>query len=698
MSDSRKILAAVVFLLPWVTGSVRAQTSYPMITHAVPLAVERGKTSELTIHGQMNFAGAFDAFVDGSGVVAKVVTNATKEDAAKPTNAVRLTVEVDAKAELGAREFRVATAQGVSSVGLLVVTDHPVIVESGEHASTATAMPIPVGSMVSGIIGKAEEVDVYKIAAKAGQRIVCEVEAARLMDKIHDLQTHFDPVLTLLDGTGREIANSDDTYFADPMLSHEFAQAGDYYLTIRDVTYAGDARWNYALLITDRPYVQAVHPMAGAPGTSVPVEAVGFNLSPDSLKLEIPSNVSLGKHFLPVVGATGISNGVPIEVTKHPVQLEMEPNDRAEESAAIAIPSMIAGRIESPSDVDRFRLDLKKGDGVRLEVRARRYGSALDSDLRLLDSAGNVMTVSDDGHRTKDSLIYYRATADGPFFVEIRDLLRRGGKEYPYLLDVRSDNPDFELICDDDKAGLGPGTAAPWFLRVTRRGGFEGPIEVRVEGLPPGVAASPLVIPATMTEGCIVLEAATNATQAFAPVRVIGKATVAAPMGGELVIERTANPIEEIYVPGGGRGVMEVGTQVVAVHPNFDLEEVTVTPSRLSLKPGETVKLEVVVKRREQYKGRITIDPLLRHLGTIYANPLPPGVTMDDEASKTSLEPEESKGTVILKVDPSAKPIDNVPMTVMANVSINFVVKRAYASRPVLLSIADPAKSVAESK
>lgn len=675
------------------TAPVLAQTSYPMITHAVPLAVERGTTSEITVHGQMNFAGAFGAFVEGTGVVAKVIPpEPLKEGPLAATTSVRLSMTVDPAAELGAREFRVATAQGVSSVGLVVITDHPVVLESGEHANLASAMPVPLGSMVAGIIAKGEEVDVYKISVGENQRIVCEVEGARLMGKIHDLQAHFDPVLTLLDETGRELASSDDAYFADPMLSHEFPRAGDYYLAIRDVTYAGDARWNYALLITDRPYVSAFHPLAGAPGSSSPVDAVGYNLNPDSLRLEIPENTTLGPRNLALTSKLGPSNPVSVEVTNLPIHVEVEPNNVSEEAAAAAIPSLVAGRIDDPTDIDRFRLDLKKGEGVRLEVKARRLGSALDSDLRLLDSAGTVLATSDDGHRTKDSLLYFTAAADGPFFVEVRDLLRRGGKEFPYLLEVRPDIPDFELVCDDDKAGLGPGTAAPWFVRATRRGGFAGPIEVRVEGLPPGVSASPLVIPPTMTEGCIVLEADATASPAFAPVNVVGRGTVLSPEGIEGVIEKSANPIQEIYVPGGGRGVMEVRTQVVAVHPNFDLEAVRVTPSRLTLAPGETVTLEVEVQRREHYKGRVTLDPLLRHLGTIFANPLPPGVTMDDDASKTSLEPEESKGTIVIKADPSAKPIENVPMTVMANVSINFVVKRPYASQPVWLSVGDKAK------
>ena len=36
-----------------------AQTSFPMITHCTPTALQRGTSVEVTVEGQMNFAGAY---------------------------------------------------------------------------------------------------------------------------------------------------------------------------------------------------------------------------------------------------------------------------------------------------------------------------------------------------------------------------------------------------------------------------------------------------------------------------------------------------------------------------------------------------------------------------------------------------------------------------------------------------------------
>src|SRR5262249_28684002 len=105
-----------------------AQTSYPMITHVTPVAVQRGKTTEVTAFGQQNFAGAYQAVFEGAGLKAEVVA-APKAPAL--VRSVKLKVTVDADAAPGVREFRLASKLGLSSVGQLVVTEHPVVEEKG---------------------------------------------------------------------------------------------------------------------------------------------------------------------------------------------------------------------------------------------------------------------------------------------------------------------------------------------------------------------------------------------------------------------------------------------------------------------------------------------------------------------------------------------------------------------------------------
>ena len=78
--------------------------------------------------------------------------------------------------------------------------------------------------------------------------------------------------------------------------------------------------------------------------------------------------------------------------------------------------------------------------------------------------------------------------------------------------------------------------------------------------------------------------------------------------------------------------------------------------------------------------GRLVRGRGLRH-------PLPPGVTVVAAKSKTRLKPTESEGHVVLKAAADAAAIADVPVSVVAYVSVNFVVKLGYSSPVVPLTV-----------
>src|SRR5262245_48825172 len=109
-----------------VAATARSQTSYPMITHATPVAVQRGKTAEVTVDGQMNFDGVHAFLIEGKGVTAEVLPDqaAAKEKSPPPKGKAtrvagntKLKVTVAPDAPLGVREFRLASKLGISTLG-----------------------------------------------------------------------------------------------------------------------------------------------------------------------------------------------------------------------------------------------------------------------------------------------------------------------------------------------------------------------------------------------------------------------------------------------------------------------------------------------------------------------------------------------------------------------------------------------------
>src|SRR5262249_58167833 len=76
-SFMRSFLAAgLLFLSFAAAGPALAQTSYPMITHTMPVALQRGKTTRVVVSGQQNFAGVYKALFAGKGITAKIVPQA----------------------------------------------------------------------------------------------------------------------------------------------------------------------------------------------------------------------------------------------------------------------------------------------------------------------------------------------------------------------------------------------------------------------------------------------------------------------------------------------------------------------------------------------------------------------------------------------------------------------------------------------
>jgi len=660
-----------------------------MITHVTPVAVQRGKTAEVTVEGQMNFFGVHTMLIEGKGITAEVVASPTKKaETPQVIRSVKLKLTVVPDAELGVREFRLASTLGISTLGQILVTDEPVVVESGDNSIPDKAQKVSVPCVISGRLEAVEDVDCFRFHAKAGQTLTFEVYCARIEDKIHDLQKHADPMLTLLDTEGRELTASDDGVFADPQFSYSFKQDGDFIVQLRDAKFDGDPRWAYALVITDRPYVSRIFPLAMNPGARLSVEPVGSARLVQP-KVEITAPTEPGIHSIQLPIGNERTNATTCIVTPLPLITEQEPNDTPSQANRIPIPCGINGRIGVKRDLDHFVFRGIKGRAIRFEVFARRHGttltSPLDSMLDILNPQGAIVASNDDANG-KDSALVFTPPADGDFTVRLRDLNSKGGDAFIYYLEADWARPDFTLKCDPSKSMIGPGSRAAWFVQATRLNGFAGPIKVEVKGLPPEVSVNPLVIPPTMTQGLLVVSASPEAKMPKGfNVEILGTGEASFD-GKNQTLTRKAIAVEEIYSPGGGRARFDARMQSVAITGPTDILDVRVKPEKITLKPGEEIKIDVEIVRRADYTKAVSIDVPLQHLGGVFGNSLPPGVTVVGGKSKTLLGT-GNVGHIVLKADANAAPIEDVPISVLAHVSINFVVKVSYSSQPILVSV-----------
>jgi len=672
-----------------LVAAAGAQTSYPMLMDLRPTAIQIGSTAELQVSSRFGFAKAYQALFSGSGLSAEISPESSTGDSLK------MKVTATSAAEPGVREFRVATPRGVSTIGQIVVVRDPVISEKGSNDTLATAQAITLPAAVCGSIEKAEDLDVFKFTVKAGQALTFHVLAARLEDKIHDLQEHVDPLLTLKNARGVDLAQVDNYFFADPLLHYRFEQAGEYFLEIRDVRYKGNAFWQYCLEIHDRPFVTNVFPLQVRAGAENQLQLIGQNLPPEAqLDLPMPAELPMGRQSLVLpMGDTGPAGPVPAYASPLPSLLEISGDNNSQEKAQeISVPSGVNGRIESPADLDVYKFAAKKGERFSFQIVARRYQSALDSNLRILNEKGQVLVENDDlkhgRHISADSLLeFWSAPADGTYFIEVRDLLLRGGPEFVYLLEITRAEPYFYLQLDTDKSLVSPGGSAAVFVRAFRVNGFTGEIKLHVEGLPESVTAECGRILADGQDGAILLTAASDAPLQATNLRVWGEADFAPTPETKVHLVADAEPLQETYFPGGGRGHFPVDMHTLAVCAPRDILRVLIEPKELVLKPGESQKIEVKLERAAGFDKNVTLDVIYRHLNSVFGDTLPKGVTLNVAASKVLITGKSIQGQLTFKVDPKAEPVERQLVPVMAHVSINFVMKVSYCAEPFYLSV-----------
>jgi hypothetical protein len=672
-------------------GKSLGETSYPMVMCLRPVAVQVGKTSECEVVVRYNLRGAYKVFVTGDGVTAMVdPPKPLKSGEAKPqVNTLKVRFQAAADAVPGVRDVRIATPQGASTLGQLVVVRDPVIREAANNDTRQTAQAITLPATICGALEKAEDVDYFKFKVNAGTALTFHVHCQRLQNCIHDLQEHADPILTLRSATGTVLASNDNYFAGDPLLHYRFTAGGEYFLEIRDTRYGGNPFWQYSIEINDRPFVTCVHPLRVTPGQATRLRMIGYNLPADPfVTLEVPANTPDGPLWTALPLGKDKSNAVPVVVSRLPAIAESEQDHAIPAKAQrITVPCGISGQLAKEDEADCYSFETKAGERFTITVAAHAEQSALDSLVRILNDKGEALLENDD-HNDRyihaDSHIEnWTAPAAGRYTIEVRDLHGRGGPNFVYFLQVVPSQPHFALETDTDKTLLAPGLASVIYVRTTRHDGFAGEIQLGVEGLPAGATARCGRILAAGSDGCIVLRAAVDAKQTAVNLRIFG---TAARSDGKGKLEATARPLQEVYMPGGGRHHYPVRMHTLSIGEPLDLKTVTIQPTAITLKPGESKKIDITIERQPAFKGNVTLAVFYQHLDSVYGSSLPPGVTIDDGASQTLVTSGQTKGHITLKAAADAPPVDKQLVPVMAHVSINFVMKWTFCE-PLLVTV-----------
>ncbi|HZK82053.1 MAG TPA: hypothetical protein VFC46_13320, partial [Humisphaera sp.] len=207
MTRAYSRISFIAFLIALLLGNLSAKEKKPepankppRIVMFAPLGIARGAVAKLVIRGvALDTATEVHATLAGTEVPAKIKSKG-KADLPKDAppeklgdTQVEIELKVPAETTSAEAEISVTTPNGTSaprSLRLFAAAD--LTIEKEPNGAFADAREIAASTTIQGTISPENDVDVFKITGKAGQKISAEIFAARLGSALDSLLTLYD--------------------------------------------------------------------------------------------------------------------------------------------------------------------------------------------------------------------------------------------------------------------------------------------------------------------------------------------------------------------------------------------------------------------------------------------------------------------------------------------------------------------------
>lgn len=667
------------------------------LTTVFPPGGKQGSTFDVSVAG-IDLDDCEKLVFSHPGITATCKTAAVDPILGEPRPASgQFSVSIAPETPPGLYEVRALGRYGLSNPRAFVVGKAPEVVEAGANNEFASASPVEFGAVVNGRCDAGAS-DYFKIALKAGQRLLADASAWRIDSKLS-------PVLSLYDTKNVLLRQSQREGAGDALLDFVVVADGEYILKIHDFVFDGGPDYFYRLELGSGPIVESVFPPAAQPGVATSFTFLGRNLpggqpapgltigdepleqlvvtvtppadsSAGAVAQRLEARQALTDGFVHVLEtAAGPTRGVFIGIAETAPVIEQDPNDGAPQAQKVSAPVDVAARFYPARDRDWFTFDAKAGDVYWIEVVSHRSGVNTDPYFTIETVSRNekgeevvafVTEVDDPAERansagspldltSNDPSYRLEVGADATYRIMVRDLAgdaRRDARS-TYRLLIRKARPDFRLVitptdpstpANPNAAGLGAitlrrGQAVTADVFVERMDGFAGDVEISVEGLPAGVSCPPTVISANLKSSSLVFSAAENAAAWAGPVRVVGKAQI---QGADAV--RTARASSLVW--GSGNLQAEDAQSRLTSELTLAVLDKETAPASITLgEPGKlfetsrggTVDIPVKIARRGEYKAEVALVPF--------------GLPNDLKPQNVSIKPEAADGTLQVVVN-----------------------------------------------
>ena len=541
----------------------------PEIVSIFPLGGGQGTRFEAELRGR-TLQGAYAVWFDVEGLEGRIhrvenVELAVPQKASenmgpgktRPGQRVLLNIRISPTVKTGSYALRAVTPKGVSnSIPFLVVSDPVVDEKETAHSIPGEAQKVSFPAIINGQIARNRELDYYEFEVPQGQELAFEVFATGKFIYFHDeteKELVFKPQLSLYEPAGNWMNPDGPTQLRFPeelasehdsktRWTYRFDKGGRYLVRVGSVYGKASPNFVYQLRLVgaDQPPIYEKNSVLRAE-RKWKERTFSRKLEADRLQMLWSRSVKVPTEETNTGDGGGstspLSNpGRPREensdsswtATEIPVLREVPAsNGTLDQAQAVPYPVLIEGAIESPGDMDMFKLKVDPGDRLAFEIET------LDAEpqdfnprLEVLDTKGNEFLTN--GHKKvaidlQDSLTYlailelhlpggsgcdlhaitYLQTLEpkttttfqhgGEYYVRIRDLTSRlGGPSFTYRLMIRPQVPHLgELALQEERVNLAAGEGKKLTVTTAQEEGFAGEAVLSVEGLPNSVQAFP---------------------------------------------------------------------------------------------------------------------------------------------------------------------------------------------------------------
>jgi len=608
------------FILTGLAMEVQAQSvclPLPRLLSIQPMGGRVGSSVDVTISGE-NLENPGELIFEHPGI-----QSVAKKDANGNLLANQYTLQIAPDLPVGLYEARITSRLGISSARIFSVGSLPEVNQTPGNTTLTTATALPVPSVCNSVVSP-RAIDFYAFDAQAGKRYMIQCGSRGIDSKL-------DPVVILADANGGDLI----AQRTGDVIDFVAKVSGKHTIKVHELTFKGGPGYFYRLTLQELPL--------DAPAPS------------------FPSTRNVSAFSWP---PTGLSASAPMN--------EQEEID----VQRVTLPLDVQGRFFPAADVDTYEFAGNQGETWWIEVASERLGRPTDAtvlvqmqkadsqqwiDVAELSDIASPMKPSSNGYAydgppfdggSTDVLGKLEIKETGNYRITVSDLFGGTRKDARniYRMVVRKAQPDFAVVSwglhmelrNGDRNALSKplalraGSTVALEVVAVRRDGFDGEISLAMEGLPAGVSAAGLKIPAGKMRGIVLLTASQDAVQALSNATLSATALV-----GETSVTHPVQMAQMVWPIVDSWGEIPATRLVAGIPVSVTTSEVAplsiapVEKKLYEIKQGETLSIPLVHTLRSEFSGNVI---QLKTFGPGWEGNPPFDISIADKESQAKLQ------------------------------------------------------------